>query len=104
MSKFVKYFLLTASRTNGNNWGINPDTADHNMKYFIGRPLVCTSKEWIPHTVYDTFDHPYLPTNDLYKVLNHQEHYRVGTIKEVTHEGDNYYAIAEILPKFANRQ
>ena len=103
MAKFVKYFLLTAKVANGNAWKINPETAEHNMKYFVNRPLICTDRSWFPNSAYDSYDHAYLPSNDLYAVLRHQEPYRVGTIREIQKTGDNYYAIAEILPKFASK-
>src|SRR6185437_9915443 len=102
VGKYAKYWLLNAKDVNGNGWGVNRDSIDHNIGYFVNRPFVITAKSWVPNSAYDTYDHPYLPTNDLYAVLKHQEPYRVGTIREVTHEGDDYYAIIEMLPKYAH--
>jgi hypothetical protein len=101
---FVKYWLLNAKQTNGNGWGIAAHTAKENMTKFVGRPLVVTSSSWHGASQYgDSFEHPYLATNDMNQIFAHQEKFRVGNIVSV--DGDkhgDYYATIEMLPKFAN--
>ena len=102
--KYAKYWLLNAKETNGNGWGIAAHTAKENMKKFIGRPLVVTAQSWHGASEYgDEYEHPYLPTNDINAILNHQEKFRVGSIVDVFEDkhGD-WYASIEMLPKFAN--
>jgi len=102
--KYAKYWLLNAKETNGNGWGIAAHTAKDNMKKFIGRPLVVTASSWHGASEYgDEYEHPYLPTNDITKILNHQEKFRVGSIVDVFEDkhGD-WYASIEMLPKFAS--
>jgi len=103
---YVKYWLLNAKQTNGNGWGIAAHSAKTNMHKFIGRPLVVTSAKWrgskIQDKYGDTFDHPYIPTNDLNKIFSHQEQYRVGNIVDIGEKNGDYYAMIEMLPKFAN--
>lgn len=103
---FAKYWLLNAKQTNGNGWGIASHSAKTNMHKFIGRPLVVTSAKWrgskIKDRYGDTFDHPYVPTNDLNKIFEHQEQYRVGNIVDIGEKNGDYYAMIEMLPKFAN--
>ena len=82
--KYAKYWLLNAKETNGNGWGIAAHTAKENMKKFIGRPLVVTAQSWHGASEYgDEYEHPYLPTNDINAILNHQEKFRVGSIVDV---------------------
>jgi len=104
--KYAKYWLLNAKQTNGNGWGIASHSAKQNMSKFIGRPLVVTSSTWhgdeIAGRYGKTFDHPYVPTNDLDKIFDHQEQYRVGNIVDIGEKGGDYYAMIEMLPKFAN--
>jgi hypothetical protein len=104
VGRWAKIWLLNAKNINGNGWGVSPDTIDYNIKYFVNRPYVITSKEWFPESIYETYDHPILPTGDIRKLVAHQEPYRVGTIREINKEGEDYYAIIEVLPKFANRR
>jgi hypothetical protein len=101
--KFAKYWLLNAKQTNGNGWGIAAHSAKTNMAKFIGRPLVITSSKWHGASVYgETYEHPYVPTNDLNQIFAHQEKFRVGTIVDVGESGGDYHATIEMLPKFAN--
>jgi len=100
---YAKYWLLNAKETNGNGWGIASHSAKANMNKFIGRPLVITSAKWHGASAYgNTYDHPYVPTNDLNKIFEHQEQYRVGNIVDVGEKNGDYYAMIEMLPKFAN--
>ena len=102
--KYAKYWLLNAKETNGNGWGIAAHTAKENMKKFIGRPLVVTAQSWHGASEYgDEYEHPYLPTNDINAILNHQEKFRVGSIVDVFEDkhGD-WFASIEMLPKFAS--
>ena len=74
------------------------------MKKFIGRPLVVTAQSWHGASEYgEEYEHPYLPTNDINAILNHQEKFRVGSIVDVFEDkhGD-WYASIEMLPKFAS--
>jgi hypothetical protein len=101
--KFAKYWLLNAKQTNGNGWGIAAHSAKQNMSKFIGRPLVVTSSKWHGASVYgESFDHPYIPTNDLDKIFAHQEQFRVGNIVDIGEKNGDFYATIEMLPKFAN--
>ena len=101
---YAKYWLLNAKQTNGNGWGIAAHTAKDNMSKFIGRPLVVTASSWHGASQYgDSYEHPYLATNDMNQIFAHQEKFRVGNIVSV--EGDkngDYFATIEMLPKFAN--
>jgi len=101
---YAKYWLLNAKQTNGNGWGISAHTAKDNMSKFIGRPLVVTASSWHGASQYgDSYEHPYLATNDMNQIFAHQEKFRVGNIVSV--EGDkngDYFATIEMLPKFAN--
>ena len=102
--KYAKYWLLNAKETNGNGWGIAAHTAKENMKKFIGRPLVVTAQSWHGASEYgEEYEHPYLPTNDINAILNHQEKFRVGSIVDVFEDkqGD-WFASVEMLPKFAS--
>jgi len=103
---YAKYWLLNAKETNGNGWGIASHSAKENMRKFIGRPLVVTSSTWHGDKVAGrygkSYDHPYVPTNDLNKIFEHQEQYRVGNIVDVGEKNGDYYAMIEMLPKFAN--
>jgi len=101
--KYAKYWLLNAKQTNGNGWGIAAHSAKDNMNKFIGRPLVITSSTWHGSSVYGAkYDHPYVPTNDLNKIFEHQEQFRVGNIVDIGEKNGDYYAMIEMLPKFAN--
>ena len=102
--KYAKYWLLNAKDTNGNGWGIAAHTAKDNMKKFIGRPLVVTASSWHGASEYgDQYEHPYLPTNDITAILDHQEKFRVGSIVDVVEDSHgDWYANVEMLPKFAN--
>jgi hypothetical protein len=103
MGKYAKYWLLNAKQTNGNGWGIAAKSAKENMRKFIGRPLVVTSSQWHGESVYGAkYDHPYVPTNDLNKIFEHQEQFRVGNIVDVGEKDGDYFAMIEMLPKFAN--
>ena len=101
---YAKYWLLNAKQTNGNGWGIAAHTAKDNMSKFVGRPLVVTASSWHGASQYgDSYEHPYLATNDMNQIFAHQEKFRVGNIVSV--EGDkngDYFATIEMLPKFAN--
>lgn len=103
--KFAKYWLLNAKETNGNGWGIAAHTAKENMKKFIGRPLVVTAKSWHGASEYgEEYEHPYLPTNDISAILNHQDKFRVGSIVDVFEDNNgDWFANIEMLPKFASR-
>ena len=101
--KFAKYWLLNAKQTNGNGWGVSQQSIAKNIHKFIGRPLVVTAKSWVPDSVYgDVYEHPYLPTNDIGQVLDHQEKYRVGNIVDIIEKNGDYYANIEINQKFAH--
>jgi hypothetical protein len=102
--KYAKYWLLNAKETNGNGWGIAAHTAKENMKKFIGRPLVVTASSWHGASEYgDEYEHPYLPTNDISAILNHQEKFRVGSIVDVFEDSHgDWFASVEMLPKFAS--
>ena len=102
--KYAKYWLLNAKETNGNGWGIAAHTAKENMKKFIGRPLVVTAQSWHGASEYgDEYEHPYLPTNDINAILNHQEKFRVGSIVDVFEDSHgDWFASVEMLPKFAS--
>lgn len=101
--KYAKYWLLNAKQTNGNGWGVSQQSIAKNIHKFIGRPLVVTAKSWVPDSAYgDQFEHPYLPTNDINKVLDHQERYRVGSIVDIIEKDGDYFANIEINQKFAN--
>ena len=102
--KYAKYFLLTANVKNGNLWGISQHTARDNMKKFIGRPLVVTAQSWhdIPSEYGESYEHPYLPTNDMNQIFAHQDRFKVGNIIDVNEDKNgDWYATIEMLPKFA---
>ena len=101
--RYAKYWLLNAKQTNGNGWGVSQQSIAKNINKFIGRPLVVTAKSWVPESEYgDQFEHPYLPTNDINKVLDHQEKFRIGSIVDIIEKDGDYYANIEINQKFAN--
>lgn len=103
---YAKYFLLNAKQVNGNGWGISQHTARENMQKFIGRPLVITSSHWHGASTYgESYEHPYLPTNDLNQIFAHQEKFRVGNIVGIDEDKNgDFHAIVEMLPKFAGRR
>lgn len=103
--KYAKYWLLNAKQTNGNGWGIAAHTAKENMKKFIGRPLVVTAQSWHGESEYgESFEHPYLPTNDMNIIFSHQEKFKVGKIVDVYEDkSGDWFASIEMLPKFANK-
>jgi len=101
--KYAKYWLLNAKQTNGNGWGVSPVSIAKNINKFIGRPFVVTAKQWIAESEYgDQFEHPYLPTNNIDNIINHQEKFRVGSIVDVVEKDGDYHAVIEINSKFAN--
>ena len=103
--KFAKIWLLEAQHVNGNGWGVSPITLAQNMPKFKGRPYVITSSKFLEKpSVYEAqFVHPNIPSNDVRKVIQHQETFRVGTIVDVMEEGQNWFAMVEILPKYAQK-
>lgn len=102
---FWKYWLLNAKKVNGNGWGVSDKTIHQNIARFIGRPFVVTAKEWIENSEYGAqYEHPYVPTNHLPTIFNHQAKFTVGIIKDVYKDSnDDFYATIEPLPKFAQR-
>ena len=101
--KYAKYWLLNAKQTNGNGWGVSPTSIAKNINKFIGRPFVITAKQWIGESEYgEQFEHPYLPTNNIDNIINHQEKFRVGSIVDVVEKDGDYHAVIEINSKFAN--
>ena len=101
--KYAKYWLLNAKQTNGNGWGVSQQSIAKNIHKFVGKPLVVTAKSWIPDSVYgDAYEHPYLPTNDISKVMDHQEKYRVGSIVDIIEKDGDYFANIEINQRFAH--
>jgi len=101
--KYAKYWLLNAKQTNGNGWGVSQQSIAKNIHKFVGKPLVVTAKSWIPNSEYgDAYEHPYLPTNDINKVFDHQEKFRVGSIVDIIEKDGDYYANIEINQKFAH--
>ena len=101
--KYAKYWLLNAKQTNGNGWGVSPVSIAKNINKFIGRPFVVTAKQWVAESEYgDQFEHPYLPTNNIDNIINHQEKFRVGSIVDVVEKDGDYHAIIEMNSKFAN--
>jgi hypothetical protein len=103
---YAKYFLLNAKQINGNGWGIAQHTARENMKKFIGRPLVVTSSHWHGASLYgESYEHPYLPTNDLNQIFAHQEQFRVGNIIGIDEsKNGDFHAVVEMLPQFASKR
>lgn len=101
---FAKYWLLNAKQVNGNGWGVDPQTIKQNIIKFRGRPFVITAKEWIPNSEYgETYEHPYLPTNDINEILTHQAKFRVGNIVDVFEDKNgDWYASIQIQSKYAN--
>ena len=102
--KYAKYWLLNAKQTNGNGWGIAQHTARENMKKFIGRPLVVTAQSWHdePSEYGESYEHPYLPTNDMNQIFAHQNRFKVGNIIDVNEDKNgDWYATIEMMPKFA---
>ena len=101
--KYAKYWLLNAKQTNGNGWGVSPVSIAKNINKFIGRPFVVTAKQWVAESEYgDQFEHPYLPTNNIDQIINHQEKFRVGSIVDVVEKDGDYHAVIEMNSKFAN--
>ena len=101
--KYAKYWLLNAKQTNGNGWGVSQQSIAKNIHKFVGKPLVVTAKSWIPNSEYgDAYEHPYLPTNDINKVFDHQEKFRVGSIVDIIEKDGDYFANIEINQKFAH--
>ena len=101
--KYAKYWLLNAKQTNGNGWGVSQQSIAKNIHKFVGKPLVVTAKSWIPDSEYgDAYEHPYLPTNDISKVFDHQEKFRVGSIVDIIEKDGDYYANIELNQKFAH--
>ena len=101
--KYAKYWLLNAKQTNGNGWGVSQQSIAKNIHKFVGKPLVVTAKSWIPDSEYgDAYEHPYLPTNDINKVFDHQEKFRVGSIVDIIEKDGDYFANIEINQKFAH--
>ena len=101
--KYAKYWLLNAKQTNGNGWGVSPVSIAKNINKFIGRPFVVTAKQWVAESEYgDQFEHPYLPTNNIDNIINHQEKFRVGSIVDVVEKDGDYHAVIEMNSKFAN--
>ena len=101
--KYAKYWLLNAKQTNGNGWGVSPTSIAKNINKFIGRPFVVTAKQWVAESEYgEQFEHPYLPTNNIDQIINHQEKFRVGSIVDVVEKDGDYHAVIEINSKFAN--
>jgi len=47
-------------------------------------------------------DHPFIPTNDMNKILAHQERYRVANIIDIHQKGDDFFAVIQVNPKFAH--
>jgi hypothetical protein len=101
--RYAKIWLLNAKDINGNGWGVSQVNLAKNLKSFLGRPYVITAKQFIANSEYmDTYDHPYIHTNDIPTILNYQEKFRVGNIIDVTQQGDDYFATVEVRPKFAH--
>ena len=101
--KYAKYWLLNAKQTNGNGWGVSQTSIAKNINKFIGRPFVITAKQWVAESEYgDQFEHPYLPTNNISQIINHQEKFRVGSIVDVIEKDGDYHAVIEMNSKFAN--
>ena len=101
--KYAKYWLLNAKQTNGNGWGVSQTSIAKNINKFIGRPFVVTAKQWIPESEYgDQFEHPYLPTNNISQIINHQEKFRVGSIVDIIEKNGDYHAVIEMNSKFAH--
>jgi predicted HicB family RNase H-like nuclease len=103
---YAKYFLLNAKQINGNGWGISQHTARENMQKFVGRPLVITSSNWHGASLYgESYEHPYLPTNDLKQIFAHQEQFRVGNIVGIDEsKSGDFHAVVEMLPQFAGKR
>jgi len=100
---YAKYWLLNAKQTNGNGWGVSQQSIAKNIHKFVGKPFVVTAKQWFANSEYgDSFEHPYLPTNDINVVMAHQEKFRVGTIRDVFENNGDYFASVEMDQKFAN--
>jgi hypothetical protein len=102
--RFTKYWLLNAKQVNGNGWGVDPSTIDENIQKFVGKPFVVTAQSWIPDSEYgNSYVHPYIPTNNLRRIFQHQAKYTVGVVRRIIKdEKDDYYAMIEKLPKFAH--
>jgi hypothetical protein len=102
--RFTKYWLLNAKQVNGNGWGVDPSTIDENIQKFVGKPFVVTAQSWIPDSEYgNSYVHPYIPTNNLKRIFQHQAKYTVGIVRRIIKdEKDDYYAMIEKLPRFAH--
>lgn len=95
--------MLNAKDTNGNGWGVTQQSIAKNIRSFIGRPYVITAKQWVASTEYgNVFDHPFIRTNDVSRILNHQEKYRVATIVDISERDNEYFAIIQVHPKYAH--
>ena len=101
--KYWKYWLLNAKQTNGNGWGVSNESIHANINKFIGRPFCVTAKQWFPESEYETYEHPYLPTNNLDTIFNHQAKYAAGDIVDIIREKDDYYAMIKPKAQFANQ-
>lgn len=103
--KFWKYWLLNAKQTNGNGWGVSEKTIRQNIARFKGKPFVITAKQWIENSEYgDQFEHPYVPTNHLPTIFQHQAKFTIGVIDDVFEDKNgDFYATIRPLPKFAMR-
>lgn len=96
--KFAKYYLIDGYNTNGNGWGVTNDSIPNNIQTFVDRPFVVTAKSWVGDwsPFGDTYDHPFIPSNNLKLIERNQERYRVGNMTKVgkDHDGRWYVMIA----------
>ena len=100
--KYAHYWLLNAKDTNGNGWGVSQQSIAKNIRKFIGKPFVVTAQQWIANSEYgDQFEHPYLRTNNLNTIFEHQEKFRVGNITDIKEKNGEYFAQIEMKSKFA---
>lgn len=100
--KYWKYWLLNAKQTNGNGWGVDASSIESNIQKFIGRPFCVTAKQWFPESEYETYEHPYLPTNNLDVIFSHQAKYSAGEIVDIIKDKDDYYAMIKPHSRFAS--
>jgi len=101
--KFAKYWLLNAKDTNGNGWGVTNQSIAKNIQSFVGRPFVITSNAWIVNSAYGkTFDHPFIPSNNIKTILGHQARYRVGKIISIDERNGEYFAIIQMDARYAH--
>jgi len=83
--RFAKIFLISDS-ANMKKWAVTPDSIAKRIRTFIGRPYI--SEPALGH-----FDSDHLP---IHEILQKQEKYRAGTIREVvTSSTGTSYAIVE---------